>query len=118
MSPGFVLFLRVIRNAGLWGLPFDGGPLDLAKATLIQAGSEGYDASGEGTLLVRLERRRKSSLVWVDRAGAMSPVPGSAAGMSRTWHCRRTAGALHLFKGSGPPPTWLCATSRPVSIHG
>jgi hypothetical protein len=82
VSPGFVLFLRVIRNAGLWGLQFDGGPLDLAKATLIQAGSEGYDASGEGTLLVRLERRRKLSLVWVDRAGAMSLVPGSAASMS------------------------------------
>jgi dipeptidyl aminopeptidase/acylaminoacyl peptidase len=83
VSPGYLLFRRIVRNAGLWGLPFDGGPLDLAKATLVQAGSEGYDVSDEGTLLVKLELRRKLSLVWVDRGGAMSVLPGSAAVLSQ-----------------------------------
>jgi Tol biopolymer transport system component len=84
VPPGYLLFRRTIRNAGLWGLPFDGGPLDLAKATLIQAGSEGYDVSDEGTLLVKLELRRKLSFVWVDRGGAMSVLPGNPADLSHT----------------------------------
>jgi hypothetical protein len=77
--PGYLLFVRTGANAGLWALPFGDGPMDLAKAMRIEAGATGYSAADDGTLLVSIPPGAlpKAELVWVDRRGGITKVPGS-----------------------------------------
>jgi Tol biopolymer transport system component len=76
-ASGFLLFLRDGPNSGLWAMPFTGGPLDLTKAVSVQLGANGYSVSRDGSLLVGLPSIERESLVWVDRAGHTTPVPGA-----------------------------------------
>ena len=79
--PGFLLFMRTDANAneGLWSLPFTEGPLDPSKAVLIEPRATGFDVAADGTLLALVppESASKVELVWVDRSGAVVPVPGA-----------------------------------------
>jgi predicted Ser/Thr protein kinase len=77
-APGRLLFLRTGPNAGLWTVPFKRGPIDLSKATLIQRGVSNADVADDGTLIFALPAPSKVSLVWVDRSGAETAIPGSA----------------------------------------
>ena len=75
--PGFLLFRRRTTNAGVWAVPFSGEPIDVNAATLIQAGATSFDVANDGTLVFVVPAPIKSSFLWVDRAGAMKPVPGA-----------------------------------------
>ncbi len=75
-APGVLLFLRTGPNAGLWAVPFTGGPLDLTKATLIQPGATAFGVASDGTLVFALPAPYMASLVWVDRSGTTSSVAG------------------------------------------
>jgi len=73
---GQLLFLRGGANRGLWAAPPATGPLDLAKAVLVQADAEAYSAANDGTLLIRVRAAIKSSLVWAEPSGRVTRVPG------------------------------------------
>ncbi len=77
--PGRLLFLRTDANRGVWSIPFAEGSLDLSRAARIEAGAIQFSAAGDGTLLasIRPSSPSKAELVWVDRSGAASAVPGS-----------------------------------------
>ena len=76
--PGYLLFVRRDANSGVWAAPFTGGPLDLFKAVRVEAGAARFTAADEGTLLVsiRPSTPSKAELVWVDRHGEMTGIPG------------------------------------------
>jgi hypothetical protein len=78
VSPGYLVFLRGGANAGIWAVPFDGGPFDIAKATLIQPGADMLSVANDGTLLFRLPSVPKFAPAWADHAGALSSIPGPA----------------------------------------
>lgn len=82
VRPGILLFSRRTTNAGIWAVPFSEGPIDLAAATLVQSGATMFDVADDGTLIFGLLVPSKSSIVWTDRHGAMSPIPGTAVDMS------------------------------------
>ncbi len=75
-SAGPLLFLRAGANRGLWAAPPASGPLDLSKATLVQADAEAYSAGNDGTLLVRVRAAIKSSLAWAEPSGRITRIPG------------------------------------------
>ena len=50
---------------------------DLARASLVQAGVEGFSVANDGTVVGVLRGSPKSSLVWVDRDGKSSAITGS-----------------------------------------
>jgi hypothetical protein len=103
VPPGFLLFQRLTTNAGLWVVPFKDGPVDLTQATLIQAGAAEFSAARDGTVIFVLRAPSRSSLVWADRAGATSPVPGSSAEVSRYELALSPDGRRAAFiVGSGP----------------
>ncbi len=76
--PGYLTIARAGENKGLWALPFSDGPLDLAKAALVEPGASRFDTSADGTALVRLgpDTNANAELVWVDRAGTATPAKG------------------------------------------
>jgi hypothetical protein len=76
-ASGFLLFLRTGLNRGLWAAPFTGGPIDLTTAVSVQPGAGNYDVANDGTLLVGMPVSRRSSFVWVDRAGRPTPIAGA-----------------------------------------
>jgi Tol biopolymer transport system component len=76
-APGRLVFLRREPNQGVWTLPFVAQPLDLSKAALVEANATEFDVSTEGTLLVRSQPPVRSSLVWVNRKGLSSTIPGA-----------------------------------------
>ena len=76
--PNHLLFVRQQTNPGVWVAPFDGGALDLTKASMIQPGAADFDAARDGTLLVRFLPKEGRDLVWVTRSGTMTSVPGPA----------------------------------------
>jgi serine/threonine-protein kinase len=83
-APGFLLFTRSVTNAGLWAVPFTGGPIDFTKATLLEAGASDFNAANDGTLIFKKAVFQKSSLVWVDRTGVTTAVPGAQVDVSST----------------------------------
>ncbi len=101
-ASGFLLFLRRTTNAGLWAVPFEDGPVDMARARLVQAGATTFHAASDGTLAYALPAPAKASFVWTDRAGAMSPVPGATVEITRS-DLRSPDGRRALFiVGSQP----------------
>jgi Tol biopolymer transport system component len=76
VSPGILLFRRGTTNAGIWAVPFDGGPVDVNAATLVQAGASAYRAAADGSVVTVIPAVSKAALVWVDGSGAETAVPG------------------------------------------
>jgi hypothetical protein len=52
--------------------------VDLAKAVLVEPGVVFADVSRDGTMIAALPAKVRRELVWVDRRGAVTPVPGPA----------------------------------------
>jgi serine/threonine-protein kinase len=75
--PNYLLFHRMVTNSGIWAVPFDGGTIDLTKATLIEPGASRFDASREGTLIATVEAPDRRELTWLTATGAVAPVPGA-----------------------------------------
>ena len=91
--PNHLLFVRRQTNPGVWVVPFDGGALDLTRASMVQPGAAGFDAARDGTLVVRFLPKERRDLVWVTRSGTTTTVPGRALEM--------TAGAFGLAPDGG-----------------
>ncbi|HUE89288.1 MAG TPA: protein kinase, partial [Vicinamibacterales bacterium] len=85
VHPGFLLFLRTGANQGLWALPFSAGPLDLSRAVLVEPGATLYSAADDGTVVSRAESPALSSLVWLNRDGSTTDVPGSPLEELSSW---------------------------------
>jgi len=64
-APNELLFVRVRRNPGVWVVPFDGGRIDLKRATLLEAGASDFSVSTEGTLVSSVPARERREFVWV-----------------------------------------------------
>ncbi len=99
VAPGFVFFDRQKTNAGLWVAPFTAGPLDVSRATLIQAAAGSADIADDGSLIFVLAARSRTAPVWIDRSGAASaligaPFPDSGAGFALSPDGRRLAMVL------------------------
>ena len=77
-APDELLFVRVRRNPGVWVVPFDGGRIDLTRATLLDAGARDFSVSSEGTLVSSVPARERRELVWVAHGSAPSG-PGKTA---------------------------------------
>ena len=73
---GQLIFLRTDTNPGVWAMPFSSPPYDVTRATLIAPGATGYDATADGTLVARVSPPTRDALVWLDRAGTVTPIPG------------------------------------------
>jgi serine/threonine-protein kinase len=69
-APNELLFVRVRRNPGVWVVPFDGGRIDLTRATLLEAGADDFSVSSEGTLVSSVPARERRELVWVAHGSA------------------------------------------------
>ena len=93
VPPNHLLFVRRQTNPGVWVVPFDGGPLDLTKASMVQPGAAGFAAARDGTLVVRFPPKERRDLVWVTRSGTTTTVPGQALEM--------TTGAFGLAPDGG-----------------
>ena len=65
LAPNELLFARVRRNSGVWVVPFDGGRIDLKRATLLESGAGGFSVSTEGTLVSSVPARERREFVWV-----------------------------------------------------
>jgi hypothetical protein len=77
-GPGRLLFDRMGVNAGIWTVPFSGGPLDFTQAVLVEPGAtSGGAPAADGTLLLRVPATERWQLVWVTRAGATTPIAGA-----------------------------------------
>jgi serine/threonine-protein kinase len=79
VPPGYLMFIRRGDNRGLWALPLRKAPLDFSKAAMVEPDAVSFQAANDGTLLVVTPpAAARRELVWVDRNGAVSPVPGAA----------------------------------------
>jgi hypothetical protein len=75
---GYLLLQRFGANEGIWAVPFAERPIDLTGAVLVHAGAAFFEAADDGTLLLLARSPgTKAALVWVDRKGAISPIPGA-----------------------------------------
>lgn len=86
VSSGYIVFSRAPENSGIWALPFANGPFDLSKAMLVQPDETAmgalFHAANDGTLLAVMPREAsQSQLVWVDRSGTITAVPGDSIGL-------------------------------------
>ena len=70
LAPDQLLFVRVRRNPGVWIVPFDGGRIDLTRATLLEAGASDFSVSAEGTLVSSVPARDRREFVWVAHGSA------------------------------------------------
>jgi hypothetical protein len=77
-APGFILFQRASPNAGVWALPFTGTRADQSAASLIEPGADAFSTAADGTIVVRVPAPSRASLVWLDRQGALTDVPGTS----------------------------------------
>jgi len=103
VAPDTLLVARRFMNAGLWAVPFADGPIDLTRATLVQSGATGFDIAADGTLVFSLPAMLTSSLVWVDRTGAVTPIEGAAVEMPRPDFALSPDGRrVALVVGEGP----------------
>ena len=93
VPPNHLLFVRRQTNPGVWTVPFDGGPLDLTRASMVQPGAAGFAAARDGTLMLRFMPKERRDLVWVTRSGTTTTVPGRAREM--------TAGTFGLAPDGG-----------------
>ena len=100
--PNNLLFIRTLRNPGVWTAPFENGALDLTRAAMLQAGATGFDAARDGTLLMRFTARDRRNLVWVTRSGQTTPVPGPALEMTNTSFELAPEGGRVLMSTVGP----------------
>jgi eukaryotic-like serine/threonine-protein kinase len=84
--PRNLLFMRTDANRGVWAIPFSEGPLDLSKAVRIEAGATRFSAADDGTLIasIRPSAPSKAEIVWVDRRGTMTAVPGAPLDLAET----------------------------------
>jgi Tol biopolymer transport system component len=80
---GLLLFRRIATNTGVWTVPFTAGAVDMTRAVLVERGGTDFSAADDGTLLVAMPAPSKSSLVWVDRSGAATPIAGSPVEIRR-----------------------------------
>jgi serine/threonine protein kinase len=78
VPPNHLLFVRRQTNAGVWVAPFDRGPIDLAKASMVIPGAAEFEAAREGTVVARFPPKRRHDLVWVKRDGTTAALPGTA----------------------------------------
>jgi serine/threonine-protein kinase len=92
VPPNNLLFVRRQTNPGVWVVPFDGGPLDLTKASLVAPGATAFTAS-DGTMVVKFTPRERRHLVWATASGSSATVPGQALEI--------TAGAFGLSPDGG-----------------
>jgi Tol biopolymer transport system component len=79
VRPGYLTFARAGENQGLWAVPFSDGPVDVAKAALVEPGASRFSTSADGTAVVLLAPEAgvaHAELVWVDRAGTATPAAG------------------------------------------
>jgi serine/threonine-protein kinase len=76
-APNHLLFSRPLVNPGVWGVEFDGGTLDLARAVLLEAGATVFDVSHEGTMLSKVPARAMRQLVWVSLSQSTSGLTTS-----------------------------------------
>jgi Tol biopolymer transport system component len=79
-APGELLFVRVRRNPGVWAVPFDGGRVDLTRATLLEAGAGTFSVSREETLVSFVPPRDRREFVWVSHDSAQAG-PGEMKSM-------------------------------------
>ena len=77
VAPGFTIVDRQGTNAGLWAAPFTGGPIDLAKATLLKAGVRSAAVASDGSVVFEQPAVSRTSLVWIDRAGTVTSAAGA-----------------------------------------
>jgi len=82
-EPGLLVFRRATTNPGIWAVPFDGGPVEVNSAVLVQAGAAAYRVARDGTVVALMQAPSNSALVWVDRAGAETPAPGALLNAAR-----------------------------------
>ena len=79
LPQGQLLVSREGSNQGVWAVPWNGGPIDLTRASRIQAGDADFDAAGDGSLLVLMRPPPpKSELVWLDRRGGVATIAGAS----------------------------------------
>jgi Tol biopolymer transport system component len=89
-------------------VPFGELPLDMAKARLLESGAVDFNAtkfsvSTEGMLLISLPAPKKSSLVWVNRTGTISPIAGSSLDIPRPEFALSPDGRRAAFVVSSGP---------------
>jgi serine/threonine-protein kinase len=74
---GVLLFRRRGPNNGIWAVPFDGAPVDLAKAVEIVPRGTSFQADATGAALIGLPPPAvPAELVWMSQTGEVSLVPG------------------------------------------
>ena len=78
VEPGVLVFRRSTTNPGVWAVPFDGRAIDMNSAVLVQAAASTYRVARDGTLIALVMAPSTSALVWVDRSGAETSVPGAS----------------------------------------
>lgn len=83
VEPGFVVFDRQKTNAGVWVAPFTGGPIDVAGASLLQAGATDADVATDGSAIFVMPATSRVTPVWVDRTGGVSGAIGNPVSWSR-----------------------------------
>jgi Tol biopolymer transport system component len=93
--PNDLLFVRVRRNPGVWVVPFDGGRIDLTRATLLEPGAGNFSVSGEGTLVSSVSARQRRELVWVTHG------QGTAAGQTTSTRSIATMDGAPFEAGLG-----------------
>jgi hypothetical protein len=80
-SPGYLLYSRSDdANQGLWAVPFSGPPVDLTGSVRLASRIlAGWDAARDGTLVYESNEGQDNEveIVWVDRAGEVSAIPGA-----------------------------------------
>ncbi len=74
---GLLLFRRRGPNNGIWAVPFDETPVDLARAVEIAPRGTSLQADATGAALIGLPPAAATAdLVWMTQTGEVSPVPG------------------------------------------
>ena len=76
-QPGYLLFLRVGPNAGVWSMPFSEGKADLGRAVLLTPGATAYSVANDGTAIVQSRVAPMFALGWVSRDGQPSVAAGA-----------------------------------------
>ncbi len=102
VPPNHLLFVRRQTNPGVWTVPFDGGPLDLTRASMVQPGAAGFAAARDGTLMLRFMPKERRDLVWVTRSGTTTTVPGRALEMTAGTFGLAPDGGRALISTLGP----------------
>jgi len=73
--PDKLLFVRIGTNPGVWAAPL-AASVDLPRASLLEPGAVGVDAASDGTLIAPFLPKDRRELIWVNRRGVVTAVPG------------------------------------------